>query len=144
MAEGLYSKYKIINRETGEEAYGCFVLKPLNDPAAVAALECYIQECRNLELAQDLALWLAGPELNPPLTKEDLETTFGECIFTTHRGYIMCYGIDPNEGSPYGPRIDCGGGRGLSLFGFNEDWKAYRRKPAYLIERNSYEDRKSK
>lgn len=37
--KGLYNKYQIINRETGQEAKGVyFVLKPLNDPAARAAL----------------------------------------------------------------------------------------------------------
>lgn len=133
MSEGLYNKYKVINQETGEEVKDCFVLKPGSDPAAIKALECYIQECKDYALADALTLWLAGPELNPPLTKEDLERTFGESIFTTHQGYVMCYGIDPNPYGTHGPRIDCGEGRGLSLYGFNEDWKAYRRRPDYLI-----------
>ena len=135
MSEGLYNKYKVINQETGEEVTDCFVLRPKSDPAAIRALECYIQECRDYKLADDLTFWLASPELNPELTQEDIAQIFGECIFTTHQGYVMCYGIDPNKGSTFGPRIDCGSGRGLSLFGFGEDWKAYRRRPSYLFAR---------
>lgn len=133
--KGLYNKYKVINQSTGEEVKCCFVLRPDKDPAAIRALEDYARHTDNHHLSDDITRWLAGPDLNPPLTEEDLSKMAGETIFTTHKGYIPCWGIDANPGSPYGPRIDCGEGRSISLHGFNEDWKAYRRKPEYLIIR---------
>lgn len=57
--KGLYNKYQIINRETGQEAEGeYFVLKPAKDPAARAALEAYAEATNNENLKVDLFAWL--------------------------------------------------------------------------------------
>lgn len=59
--QGLYNKYQIINRETGEEAQGeYFVLKPANDPAARAALRAYARVTDNDQLSEDITAWLSG------------------------------------------------------------------------------------
>lgn len=56
---GLYNKYQIIKRETGQEAEGeYFVLKPVKDPAARAALEAYAEATNNENLRVDLFAWL--------------------------------------------------------------------------------------
>lgn len=133
MIEGLYPKYIVTKADTGEPVDSCFVLRPSKDPAAIKALECYAKYTSNRKLAYDITAWLAGSELNPPLTEEDLETMEGDPIFTTSSGWMPCYGIDPNPGSCHGPRIDCGDGRGYSLMGFNETWEAYRRKPIHMM-----------
>jgi len=57
--KGLYNKYRVINRETGQEAEGeYFVLKPVKDPAARAALEAYAEATNNENLRVDLFAWL--------------------------------------------------------------------------------------
>lgn len=63
--KGLYNKYQIINRETGEESEGdYFVLKPATDPAARAALMAYAEATDNEQLAIDITIWLSSlPEL---------------------------------------------------------------------------------
>jgi uncharacterized Zn finger protein (UPF0148 family) len=63
--KGLYNKYQIINRETGNEADGqYFVLKPVNDPAARAALMAYAEASDNQQLAMDITVWVSSlPEL---------------------------------------------------------------------------------
>lgn len=135
MSEGLYSKYIVTKADTGESVDNCFVLRPDKDPAALKALQFYARNCEDYQLRDDIEYWLAGPEMNPELTMEDLSKMRGEEIFITHQGYTICWGIDPNENSPWGPRMDCGEGRGLSMFGFNETWRAYRRRPYYLFAR---------
>ncbi|MFD3260865.1 hypothetical protein ACE3MQ_19915 [Paenibacillus lentus] len=62
---GLYDKYKIINRETGQEVEGNrFVLHPANDPAARAALETYAATTNNVQLELEIYVWLHSlPEL---------------------------------------------------------------------------------
>src|SRR5690554_792173 len=57
--KGLFNKYQIINRETGEEVEGqYFVLKPEKDHAARAALEKYAEITNNEQLEQDIYAWL--------------------------------------------------------------------------------------
>lgn len=69
-SKGLYNKYQIINRETGKEVEGeRFVLNPLSDPAARAALEAYARATSNEQLEQDIYAWL---HRLPKLTKCDL------------------------------------------------------------------------
>ncbi|WP_036648353.1 hypothetical protein [Paenibacillus wynnii] len=64
--KGLYNKYQIINRETGQEADGnYFVLKPTADPAARAALMAYAESIDNQQLAMDITVWISSlPELS--------------------------------------------------------------------------------
>lgn len=63
--KGLYNKYQIINRETGKESEGdYFVLKPVTDPAARAALMAYAEATDNEQLATEISLWVSMlPEL---------------------------------------------------------------------------------
>lgn len=57
---GLYNKYKIINRETGQEVEGnLFVLKPGTDPAARAALFTYAAVTDNRQLAIEIHAWVS-------------------------------------------------------------------------------------
>ncbi|MEK5166171.1 hypothetical protein NYE69_28100 [Paenibacillus sp. FSL R5-0527] len=59
--KGLYNKYQIINRETGQEAAGnYFVLKPAKDPAARAALLAYAEATDNYQLAADITVWVSS------------------------------------------------------------------------------------
>lgn len=58
---GLYNKYQIIKRETGQEAEGeYFVLKPAKDPAARAALVAYAEATSNEQLGIDILKWLSS------------------------------------------------------------------------------------
>jgi hypothetical protein len=55
---GLYNKYTVINKETGEETTDrLFILKPDKDPAARAALKAYAAATDNEKLAKDLIHW---------------------------------------------------------------------------------------
>ncbi|WP_049894990.1 hypothetical protein [Paenibacillus antibioticophila] len=66
--KGLYNKFKIVNRETGEEADGdFFVLKPINDPAARAALLTYAEKTDNKQLAVDIKVWLHTLSIGGPI-----------------------------------------------------------------------------
>lgn len=57
--KGLYNKYLIINRETGEEVDGSyFVMNPVKDHAAREALEEYARCTSNDFLRADLMAWL--------------------------------------------------------------------------------------
>ena len=56
--DGLYSKYTVINNQTGLEVYDCFVLKPLKDEAARLALLYYADICENEILKNDIKEWL--------------------------------------------------------------------------------------
>lgn len=59
--KGLYNKYQIINRETGREEEGdYFVLKPVKDPAARAALLEYAKTTNNEQLAMDIVFWVTS------------------------------------------------------------------------------------
>ena len=55
---GLYSKYTVINNQTGLEVYDCFVLKPMKDEAARLALLYYADICGNEDLENDIKAWL--------------------------------------------------------------------------------------
>lgn len=57
--KGLYSKYTVIENETGEEVGGCFVLRPKKDKAARVALKAYAQATDNIQLSEDIIAWLA-------------------------------------------------------------------------------------
>lgn len=60
---GLYNKYKILKRATGQEAEGeFFVLKPGEDAAARAALRAYADATDNKELARDIRTWMNAIE----------------------------------------------------------------------------------
>lgn len=56
--EGLYSKYTVINNQTGLEVSDCFVLKPTKDEAARLALLYYAEICGNEDLRNDIKAWL--------------------------------------------------------------------------------------
>lgn len=56
--EGLYSKYTVINNQTGLEVSDCFVLKPTKDEAAKLALLYYAEICGNEDLRNDIKAWL--------------------------------------------------------------------------------------
>lgn len=59
--QGLYNKYQIIHRETGQEVESnCFVLKPAEDPAARAALMAYAEATDNKQLAIEIAVWVSS------------------------------------------------------------------------------------
>ncbi|MDF1511471.1 hypothetical protein Gp_85 [Bacillus phage vB_Bacillus_1020A] len=61
---GLYEKYTILDAETKQEKEGpYFVLKPMEDPAAIAAIKKYAEVTNNKELASDLLIWMEGLEL---------------------------------------------------------------------------------
>ena len=58
---GLYEKYVVINRETGEEVHDAFVLRPATDRAARTALSIYgdiMYEQGNEALARDIEAWV--------------------------------------------------------------------------------------
>ena len=55
---GLYSKYQVIRKETGEECDGAFVLRPVTDSAAWQAVMFYSYLTHNPRLGKDLRTWL--------------------------------------------------------------------------------------
>lgn len=57
---GLYSKYTVINNQTGSEVYDCFVLKPMSDEPARLALLYYADICGNENLKNDIKEWLGN------------------------------------------------------------------------------------
>lgn len=59
---GLYNKYRVISEETGEEVYGCFVLKPQRDKAARKAIIKYAEETSNKLLRKGLIEWMESLE----------------------------------------------------------------------------------
>jgi len=60
---GLYRKYRVIKRGTGQEITGpVFVLRPDRDPAAREALLTYARTTPNKVLAEDIESWLAAKE----------------------------------------------------------------------------------
>lgn len=59
MEKGLYAKYALINKETGEEVKGeFFILKPEKDEAARTAIIAYADSTDNQGLASDLRKWV--------------------------------------------------------------------------------------
>lgn len=60
-ARGLYEKYIVINRGTGEEVYDAFVLRPVTDRAARTAMSIYgdiMREQGKDALARDIEAWV--------------------------------------------------------------------------------------
>nr|WP_145401711.1 hypothetical protein [Paenibacillus xylanexedens] len=58
---GVYSKYTIIDNETGEQALGeYFVLNPIKDYAARKALMEYANSTKNQQLAMDISIWVSS------------------------------------------------------------------------------------
>lgn len=58
--KGLYDKYKVIRKETGEEVDGAFVLRPVTDTAAWLAAMFYSYLTHNPRLGRELRKWLVG------------------------------------------------------------------------------------
>lgn len=60
MPKGLSELYKVVDRNTGEEVKGVFVLDPVNDPHSRAGLWGYARsvEDDNYMLANDLKLFI--------------------------------------------------------------------------------------
>ena len=56
--KGLYEKYKVIRKETGEECDGAFVLRPVTDEAAWLACMFYSHLTHNPRLGKDIREWL--------------------------------------------------------------------------------------
>jgi hypothetical protein len=56
--KGLYVKYEVRKKETGELVEYCFVLRPERDIAAVKALETYAEETQNKQLSQEITVLL--------------------------------------------------------------------------------------
>lgn len=55
----LYDKYIILHADDGTFVEGfCFVLKPESDPAARTALRAYALATPDVELENDLLVWL--------------------------------------------------------------------------------------
>lgn len=58
--KGLYPKYEIRKRATGEIVDGeCFVLRVDRDPAALVAMAAYAVVTDNKTLAHDIKHWVA-------------------------------------------------------------------------------------
>ncbi|WHY76245.1 hypothetical protein QNH20_19260 [Neobacillus sp. WH10] len=61
--QGLYEKYIILDAVTREEKEGpYFVLKPSEDPAAIAAIKKYAEVTEKKELSDDLINWMGRLE----------------------------------------------------------------------------------
>jgi hypothetical protein len=56
--KGIYEKYEIKRKETGEICDGCFVLRPVTDIAARVGLAAYAEATHNPRLAIDIRKWL--------------------------------------------------------------------------------------
>ena len=59
--EGLYAKFVVYENDGGAlgmEVTDCFVLRPEQDPSALAALMHYAALTPNEELAADLEVWI--------------------------------------------------------------------------------------
>ena len=57
------NKYKVIDRETGEEVIGVFVLDPADDPIAVASIQRYAELTPDEDLAVELNSWMESIEM---------------------------------------------------------------------------------
>ncbi len=85
----------------------------------------WLAYCR--ELPKEIMAVISPPP-NPSLTVDDLSRICGEEIYTTKYGWTPCYGVVDGP-ADYGPGIDIGENRRISLEGYGEDWWAYRQKP---------------
>jgi hypothetical protein len=56
--KGLYDKYEVKRKETGEICDGAFVLRPVTDQAAWQAVMFYSYLTHNPRLGKDLRAWL--------------------------------------------------------------------------------------
>lgn len=56
--KGLYVKYEVRKKETGEIVDKCFVLRPDRDPVAREALLAYADATSNYQLAMDIRAWM--------------------------------------------------------------------------------------
>lgn len=61
---GLYVKYEVRKKDTGELVNDCFVLRPDRDPAARYALLIYAWTTPNLLLSGDIINWLRDLEID--------------------------------------------------------------------------------
>jgi hypothetical protein len=69
---GLYSKYRVMKRDTGEELDGpCFVLRPDRDVAAMRALYRYAELTSDNQLREDLERWLDSMDVPTAQAAED-------------------------------------------------------------------------
>lgn len=64
--QGLYVKYEVRKKETGELVEDCFVLRPDRDIAAFRALEAYAEETENRELSCQIEHWLENLKKHYP------------------------------------------------------------------------------
>lgn len=56
--KGLYDKYRVVRKETGEECDGAFVLRPVTDSAAYLACMFYSYLTHNPRLGRQIRTWL--------------------------------------------------------------------------------------
>ena len=56
--KGLYDKYEVTRKETGEKCDGAFVLRPVTDEAAWLAVMFYSYLTHNPRLGKDTREWL--------------------------------------------------------------------------------------
>lgn len=89
MSQGLYAKYSIIKKSTGEEVEDAFVLKPVTDKHARQALRAYANSVRseNPDLARDLDAWLIGIG-----TEQKLQEERGEPDYEPDEGLVYLRG----------------------------------------------------
>jgi len=69
---GIYNKYVVVRKHTGETLDDCFVLRPTTDTAARIALATYAEATHNPELARDVRRWLSK------IRMDDATTEFNE------------------------------------------------------------------
>ena len=55
---GIYDKYQVTRKETGEVCDGAFVLRPVTDTAARIALATYAEATHNPRLGKEIRAWL--------------------------------------------------------------------------------------
>ena len=56
--KGIYDKYEVRRKETGEVLDNCFVLRPTTDTAARIGLAAYAEATHNPQLAREIRVWL--------------------------------------------------------------------------------------
>lgn len=83
---GLYGKYTVFKNEDGSPVTNCFVLRPAEDPAAVAALRAYAATTDNAELADDIINWVSAEPTEPLELEElrDMNVNAGKIIGTVN------------------------------------------------------------
>lgn len=60
MQDVQFSRYKVTDRETGQEIQCCFVLRPDVDSAARVSMAAYAEATQNKTMARLIGLWLAS------------------------------------------------------------------------------------